>query len=112
MGRAALRVEEVAVGTPAYEVALAWEREHGREARPPVEDWTTNAAAFPRARSIAYWASVWGGLSTQLQGPDGETQEIDLSQWADRDPARTFVKIVFRYVDPARVGTYAPPPAG
>ncbi|HEX7114211.1 MAG TPA: hypothetical protein VF193_03690 [Steroidobacter sp.] len=40
-----------------------------------------------------------------MRGPDGKDYDVSLAQWKDRDPASTFISIIFRYVDTEKIGS-------
>ena len=56
-------------------------------------------------RTLASWRTyleMSGGL---VPGPEGSTHKVSLKQWKE-SPPDTLLKIVVRWVDPSRVGTY------
>lgn len=56
-------------------------------------------------RTLAAWRTYLAESGGVVPGPDGSTHNVSLATWKEAPPD-TLLKIVVRWVDPSRVGTY------
>lgn len=56
-------------------------------------------------RTLAAWRTYLEQSGGAVPGPEGSTHTVSLEPWKDAPP-QTLLKIVVRWVDPSRVGTY------
>ena len=104
----AVQLRELAPGSSEAEAAGRWERENASVSRAAVDaGWT--GGVIPRARSLDYWVSNWGGYSKELTMPDGTSHLVSLEPWRGRDLASTFIDISYRWFDPSKAGTTRKP---
>jgi hypothetical protein len=56
-------------------------------------------------RTLAAWRTLLEQSGGVVPGPEGSTHTVSLAPWKEA-PSNTLLKIVVRWVDPSRVGTY------
>ncbi|OZF26027.1 hypothetical protein [Rhodococcus sp. 14-2483-1-2] len=56
-------------------------------------------------RTLAAWRTYLEQSGGEVPGPEGSTHTVSLESWK-KAPPDTLLKIVVRWVDPSRVGTY------
>lgn len=56
-------------------------------------------------RTLAAWRTYLEESGGVVPGPEGSTHKVSLEPWKE-SPPDTLLKIVVRWVDPSRVGTY------